>query len=116
MRCDGDTEGMYHSIAQTRHDDWDEHLPHVESVYNNSVNSATGPAPNETHLGSFPRLPLIIIQRRGAWGHSLRRFQFEYCDLGREHERLAYQFVEMHNVVASSRIARAKDRLNEILR
>ena len=41
--------------------DWDIQLPHVESAYNNSVNAATGLAPNEVHLGRLPCLPLTVF-------------------------------------------------------
>lgn len=55
---------MKQSIAQMlllveneRHDNWNKHVPHVESAYNNSVGSATGLAPDKIHVGRTLRLP-----------------------------------------------------------
>ena len=118
----GGTERVNQSMAQMlslvvneRQDDWDEHLPHVQAAYNNAVSSATGLAPNEVHLGRFPRLPLTIIEQKGACGHqSLERDQLEYCDLARERQRLAYRLVREHHAIASSRIARANEGLNDV--
>ena len=37
--------------------------------YNNSVNVATGLAPNEVHIGRMPRLPLTVFDRKPPGGH-----------------------------------------------
>ena len=118
----GGTERVNHTMAQMlsmvvneRQDDWDKQLPHVESAYNNSVSAATGLAPNEIHLGRLPRLPLTVIERRGACGHqSLERDQLEYCDLARDRQRLAYRLVREHHAIESSRIARANHALSDV--
>ena len=106
---------MLSMVVNDRQDDWDKRLPHVESAYNNSVSAATGLAPNEVHLGRLPRLPLTVIERRGARGHQgLERDQVEYCDLARDRQRLAYQLVREHHVIESSRIARANQALSDV--
>ena len=56
-------ERVNHAMAQTLATvvneleyNWDVQLPHVEFAYNNSVNAATGLAPNEVHMCRLPRL------------------------------------------------------------
>lgn len=106
---------MLSMIVNDRQDDWDKRLPHVESAYNNSVSVATGLAPNEVHLGRLPRLPLTVIERRGACGHQgLERDQVEYCDLAKDRQRLAYRLVREHHAIESSRISRANLSLSDI--
>lgn len=68
----GATERANHIMAQLlsmlvneRKIVWDERLPHVQSVFNNSVNNATVLAPNELHSGRLPRLPLTVMGPRG---------------------------------------------------
>ena len=57
----GGVERVNHVLAQMlsmvgneQQTDWDVVLPHVSSAYNNSVNAATGLAPNEIHIGRYP--------------------------------------------------------------
>ena len=66
----GGTERVNHTMAQMLavvvnepQTDWDVQLPHVESAYNNSVNTATGLSPNEVHIGRSPRLPLSHLRQ-----------------------------------------------------
>ena len=49
IQTNGGTERVNHTMAQMltvavneRQNDWDEHLPHIEFAYNNSVSEATG--------------------------------------------------------------------------
>ena len=42
---------MLSIVGNEKNTDWDVFLPHVSAAYNNSVNVATGLAPNETHIG-----------------------------------------------------------------
>ena len=87
-KCNGGVERVNHNMAQMlamvvneRQDDWDLHLPHVEFAYNNSVSAAAGLAPNEVHMGRFPRLPLTVFDRTGVVGHqSLTRDHLAYRD------------------------------------
>ena len=40
---------------------WDEQLPHLEFVCNNSVSAVTGLAPDEVHMGRIRRLLLTFF-------------------------------------------------------
>ena len=123
MGNDG-TERVNHTMAQMlsmvvneRQDDWEKQLPHVEVAYNNSVSAATGLAPNEVHLGRLPRLPVTVIECQGLSGHQgLQRDQLEYYDLARERQQLAYRLVREHQIIASSRVARANKYLSVAFR
>lgn len=53
---------MLACVVNERQDDWDEHLPHVEFSYNNSVLSATGLGPNEINLGRLPYFSIAGCQ------------------------------------------------------
>ena len=71
----GGVERVNHTMAQVlamvcneHQNDWDVHLPHVKYAYNNSVSAATGPAPNEVHIGRLPRLPLTVFDRSYGGG------------------------------------------------
>ena len=86
---------------------WDEQLLHVESACNNSVNAATGLAPNEVRIGRLPRLPLTIFDLPNIGGHqSLNRDQLAYFDLATSRQQLAYLTVRAHHAVTVSRLDR----------
>ena len=64
----GGVERVNHTMAQMlamvcneHQNDWGAHLSHVEYAYNNSVNAATGLAPNEVHIERLPRLPRAVL-------------------------------------------------------
>ena len=42
---------------------WDEMLVHAVAAHNNNVSRGTGLAPNEVHIGRYPRLPMTIYRR-----------------------------------------------------
>ena len=66
-------------------------------------------------MGRLPRLPLTVIERRGARGHQgLECDQVEYCDLTRDRQRLVYRLVRENNAIESSRIARANQGLSYV--
>ncbi|CAN0574206.1 unnamed protein product, partial [Laminaria digitata] len=48
---------------------WDELLMHAVAAHNNNVSRGTGLAPNEVHIGRYPRLPMTILEGRGVKGH-----------------------------------------------
>ncbi|CAB1111268.1 unnamed protein product [Ectocarpus sp. CCAP 1310/34] len=113
-QTNGGTERVNHTMAQMlavvvneQQNDWDIHLPHVESAYNNSVNQSTGLAPNEIHIGRIPRLPLSVFDRPTIGGHqSLARDQLEYCNLAVDRQRRAYELVREYNALKISRVER----------
>ena len=58
---------------------WDKLLLHAVSAHNNDVSRGIGPAPNEVHIGRYPRLPMTILEKRGVMGHQgLKVDQLEY--------------------------------------
>ena len=122
--CNGGVERVNYIMAQMlamvvneRHDDWDLHLPHVEYAYNNSVSAAMGLAPNEVHMGSFPRLPLTVFDRTGVVGHqSLARDHLAYCDLATDRQKLANDIVCAHHALTVSRVNRRNSSLADALR
>ena len=123
-KCNGGVERVNHTMAQMlatvvneRQDDWDLHLPHVEFAYNNSVSAATGPAPNEVHMGRLPRLPLMVFDRTGIVGHqSLARDHLAYCDLTTDRPKRANDTVRAHHALAIFRLDRRNSALADALR
>ena len=76
---------MLAMVCKEHQNDWDAPLPYVEYAYNNSVNAATGLAPNEVHIGRLPHFPLAVFDRsHGGARQSLDRDHLVYCDLARE--------------------------------
>ncbi|GBG59779.1 hypothetical protein CBR_g54882 [Chara braunii] len=71
------------------HDDWDEKLPLIASLYNNAVHSSTGVSPNQLHLGWKPRsaLDFLLPENRS----SATPGTLEY---GVQYEKLLQQAVE----------------------
>ena len=118
-QTNGGTERVNHTMAQMlavvvneKQTDWDVHLPHVEFAYNNSVNQATGLAPNEIHMGRIPRLPLSVFDHPTVGGHqSLDRDQLEYCNLAVDRQRRAYDLVREYNALKVSRVERRNSSL-----
>lgn len=52
------------SFVNTKHDDWDKHLPAIEFAYNNSVNPSTGHTPFYLNYGYHPATPAAISASR----------------------------------------------------
>ena len=85
---------MLATVTNERQTDWDLHLPLVQMNYNNSVNVATGLAPNEVHIGRMPRLPLTVFDRKPPGGYqSLDRDIAEYHVSVSNRLHLAYEVV-----------------------
>ena len=67
--------------------DWDKLLLHAISAHNNNVSRGIGLAPNEVHIGRYPRLLMTILERRGVAGHQgLKADQLEYLQLMRDRQ------------------------------
>ena len=122
--CNEGVERINHTMTQMlamvvneRQADWDLHLPHVEFAYNNSVSAATGPAPNEVHMGRLPRLPLTVFDRTGVVGHQrLARDNLAYCDLATDRQKCANDTVRAHHALTVSRVNRRNSALADALR
>jgi len=106
----GGVERVNHVLAQMlsmvgneQQNDWDVLLPHVSSAYNNSVNAATGLAPNEIHIGRLPRLPLSVLEPDNIGGHqSLERDHLTYINLATDRQQRAYSPVlELYHITTS---------------
>eukprot|EP00904_Undaria_pinnatifida_P010283 jgi/Undpi1/6385/HiC_scaffold_20.g08866.m1 len=106
----GGVERVNHVLAQMlsmvgneKQTDWDVLRPHVSAAYNNSVNAATGLAPNEIHIGRLPRLPLSVFEPEKIGGHqSLDRDHLVYINLAIDRQQRAYSLVrELHRLTVS---------------
>ena len=94
-------------LAMVEQKHWDPQLPHVESSYNNSVNVATGLAPNEVHMGRLPRLPPTVFDLPNVGRHqSLNRDQLAYIDLATARKKRAYRAIREFQVIYVSRLHR----------
>ena len=108
---------MLAMVVNERKDDLDLHLPRVEFTYNNSVNAATGLAPNEVRMGRLPRLSLMVFDRTGDVGHQrLARNQLAHCDLGTDRQKRANDIVRAHHAITVPRINRRNSALANALR
>ena len=122
-RGNGGVERVNHTLAQMlamvvneRQDNWDEHLPHVEFAYNNSVSAATGLSPNEVHMARLPRYPLTVFDNIYARRHqSLARNQLEYCNLAADRQKRAYDLVREQHALTVSRMDRRISKLSNAL-
>ena len=96
---------------------WDELLLHAIAAYNNSVSRGTGIAQNEVHIGSYPRLPMTILEGRGARDHQgLRRDQLDFLQLMRERKNRAYELVRKEDFLIKAKHQTANEKLNSIFR
>ena len=98
---------MLSMVGNEKQTDWDVLLPHVSAAYNNSVNVATGLAPNEIHIGRLPRLPLSVFEPENIGGHqSLYRDHLVYINLATDRQQRAYSLVREFHRLAVSRLQR----------
>ena len=73
---------------------WDEMLLHAIAAHNSNVSRGTGLAPNEVHIGWYPRLPMTILESSSVKGHqSAKRDQLDYLELVRDRQARAYYLV-----------------------
>ena len=72
-----------------------EMLRHAVSAHNNNVSKGTELAPNEIHIGRYPRLPMIILEGSDAKTHqSEKRGQLDFLELMRDRLIRAYNLVQ----------------------
>ena len=84
---------LSHLIADNQ-TNWDELLLRAIAALSNGVSRGTGLAPNEVHIGRYPRLPMTILEGRGARNHQgRRRDQLDFLKLIRERQNRAYELV-----------------------
>ena len=90
-QTNGTVERLNHTLCQMlshligeNQTNWDELLLHAIATHNNTVSRGTGLAPNEVHIGRYPRLPITVLEGRSARGHEgLRRDQLDILQLMR---------------------------------
>ena len=105
---------MLAMVCNEHQNDWDAHLPHVEYTYNNSVRVATGRAPNEVHIRRLPRIPLTVFDRSYGGAHqSLDHDHHACCDLARERQQHAYEFVREQHALTVTRVNGRNSTLSE---
>ena len=107
---------LSHLIADN-HTNWDELLLHAIAAHNNSVSRSTGLAPNEIHIGRYQRLPMTILERRGARDHQgLRRDHLDFLQLMRERQNRAYELVRKEDFLIKAKHQAANEKSNSIFR
>ena len=115
-QTNGCVERLNHTICQmlshvvsSKQDDWDEYLLQVVYAHNNHISKATGLAPNEVHIGRYPRLPMTLLssqkQIRGV--QSLKQDELDYLQLMKDKQQAAYRLV-----IESDRLTKEKHREN----
>ena len=122
-KSNGGVERVNHALAQMislviseQQDYWDECLPYVVQVYNNSASAATGLAPNEIHLGHMPRLTMIVSDECVVKGRTEeKQVQLLYLDIVRERQHRAFELVQESHLIAMSKIQRSNTKLLAIL-
>ena len=83
----------------------------------NSVNAATGLAPNEVHIGRLPFLPFTIVDLPNIGGHQrLNRDQLACFDRATGRRQRAYRTVREHHAVTVSRLDRRNAPILDALR
>ena len=83
---------------------WDEMLMHAVAAHNNNVSRGTGLAPNEVHIGRYPRLPMTILKGRGVKGHQcLKQDHLDYLELMRDRQVKAYKLVKEEDRLIKAR-------------
>ena len=77
---------------------------HAVAAHNNNVSRGTGLAPNEVHIGRYPRLPMTILEGRGVKGHQgLKQDQLDYLELMRDRQVKAYELVKEEDRLIKAR-------------
>ena len=106
-QTNGMVERLNHTLCQMlshlisgNQTNWDELLLHAIAAHNNSVSRGTGLAPNEVYIGRYPRLPVVILEGRGARGQGLRQDQLDFLQLMRERQNRAYELVRIEDFLS----------------
>ena len=76
----------------------------VVAAQNNNVSRGTGLAPNNVHMGRYPRLPMTILEGRGIKGHEcLKKDQLDCLEPMRDRQVKAYKLVEEEDFLTKAR-------------
>lgn len=106
---------LSHLIADNQ-DNWDEMLLHAVAAHNNNVSRGTGLAPNLVHIGRYPRLPMTILEGRGASGNQgLKSDQLNYLNLMRDRQVKAYELVREEDRITKAKHVKNNEKLSGIV-
>lgn len=84
--------------------DRDKLLLYAISAHDNNLSRGIGLAPNEVHIGKYPRLPMTTLERRGVGGHQgLKANQLEYLQLMKDRQVKAYDLVRQEEYQIKSK-------------
>ena len=91
---------------------YEELLLYAIIAHNNSVSRGTGLAANEAHIVRYPRLPITILEGRGARNHQgHRRDQLDLLQLMRERQNKAYELVRNEDFLIKAKHHAANEKL-----
>ena len=91
-------------------------LLHAIAAHNNNVSRGTGLAPNEVHIGRYPRLPMTILEGSGVKGHqSKKRYHLDYLGLMRDRQVRAYNLVRQENRLTKAKHQAANNEIEQIV-
>lgn len=106
---------LSHLIADNQ-GDWDEMLLHAVAAHNNNVSRGTGLTPNLVHIGRYPRLPMTILEGRGARGHQgLNKDQVDYLELMRDRQVKTYELVRQEDKLIKAKHDKNNEKLASIM-
>ena len=92
---------------------WDEALLHRIAAHNNNVSRGIGFAPNEVHIGRYPRSPMTILEGSGLKGHqSAKRDQLDYRELTRDRQVRAYRLVREEDPLIKAKHQAANEKID----
>lgn len=122
-QTNGMVERLNHTLCQMlsflitdNQKNWDEMLIHAVSAHNNNISRGIGLAPNEVHIGRYPRLPMTILEGRGVKGHQgIKRDQLDHIDLMRDKQIRAYDLVRREDRIIKAKHEASNTRLNAII-
>ena len=95
---------MMSPLVADNQTNWDELLLYAVATHNNSVSRGTRLAPNEVHIGRYPRSPMTVLERRGVRNHQgLRRDQLDLIQLMRERQNRAYDLMRKEDFLIKAK-------------
>ena len=90
-------------------------LMNAVAAHNNNVRGARL-APNEVHLGRYPRLPMTILEGRGVKCHQrLKQDQLDYLELMRDGQVKSYNIVKDEDRLIKARREANNEHLAELI-
>ena len=89
---------------------------HAVAAHNNNVSRGTGLAPNEVHIGRYPRMPMMILEGRSVRGHqSLGQDQSDFLEVVRNWQEKAYELVKEEDRLVKARHGAVNEKLDGLI-